>query len=269
MAKVKLAKEDDMVVAQKQPVLMVKYCRGRLGGSAFLLTVIQRARWQGREVLVIDGDENSKTLRTYYPADRPGGAILADGTDATAFKSLMLEQMEAIASDRTSRVVDISGGSRDMDEVMSELNLSEYCDDYGIRLVAVSMLGPDREDFLHAAKAVDLGLRPKDMLLVLNQGVLRGGNPDQAFLPIVRDDAFKALKAEGAKAILMPKLTVMNEMRDLAADFYEVASGRGPDGKMWVDRNNKPRALWSHMSRKWTEYLEGQFATAGIADILP
>src|SRR5689334_23000429 len=76
------------VAAVRRSILIVKYCRGRLGGSAWELTVVQRARAAGREVIVIDGDEASKTMRTYYPNGSPGAALVPDGSDVAAFKEL-------------------------------------------------------------------------------------------------------------------------------------------------------------------------------------
>lgn len=250
-------------VKAKRPVLIVKYCRGRLGGSALLLAIIQRARWSGREVIAIDGDEASKTLRSYYPAGRPGAATIPPGADAVDFKDLMLGEMAAMVTDRKSRVVDFSGGSRDMDEVMFELNLPSFCDDYDIDLIAISMLGPDLEDFQHVIKAIDAGyLKPENMLLVMNQGVLRGGNLDTAFVPILDDPRFQKLCADGALKMLMPRLPVMSKMREALVDVYQVASGRKPDGSI-------EQPVWSHMSKRWLADLEQEYADAGITERLP
>jgi hypothetical protein len=263
--KTKSVKEDvaaAMPSVARRPVLVIKYCRGRLGGSALLLAIAQRAKWSGREVLLIDGDESSKTLRTYYPSG-PNAALVPDGTDAVAFKDLILKHMSLMVADRISRVIDLSGGSKDMDDVMAELNLSEFCDDNDIDLIVIGMLGPDTEDFEHVVKAVEGDhLSPKHMLMVTNFGTLRGGNPDAAFKPIFNDPRFKDLRARGAKSIIMPRLPVMSSMREAKADVYEVAGGKRPDGSI-----HDP--VWAHMSKRWLKDMEQQFVNAGIAEMLP
>ena len=156
---------------------MIKYCRGRLGGSAFILGLVQRARAAGRKVIVIDGDEASKTVRQYYPSG-PDAALVPPGTEITDFKQLMLEQLELMVEDRVSRVVDVSGGSRDLDEVLIELDLSVFCADNGIDLIVVAMLGAFIEDLNHVVRATDAGfLKPGNLLLVLNRGALSKLNP--------------------------------------------------------------------------------------------
>jgi len=63
---------------------------------------------------VIDGDEASMTVREHYPSG-PDAALVPAGTEIADFKQLMLEQLERMVEDRISRVVDISGGSRDLE----------------------------------------------------------------------------------------------------------------------------------------------------------
>ena len=95
-------------------------------------------------------------------------------------------------------MVDVSGGARDIEGVIAELDPSEFCRDNGIGLLTVCMLGPDLEDFRHLMTAVDEGqVHPADMLLVFNEGMLRGGNPDGAFPGIVENPAYAELIKAG------------------------------------------------------------------------
>jgi hypothetical protein len=247
----------------RRATLIVKYCRGRLGGSAWELTVVQRARAAGREVIVIDGDEASKTMRTYYPTGSPGAALVRDGRDVAAFKELMLEQMTLMAADGTSRVVDVSGGSRDLDDVLAELDLPVFCQDYGIDLVVVAMLGENREDFDHVIKAIAAGfVRPDNLLLVLNHGVLGKKNPEAAFLPLTDDQRYKDLVARGARVMHMPHLPVLDQMRAARVDVYATAaSATMPDGSF--------QPIWQNMAKRWLTAMEQEFADAQVTDRLP
>lgn len=250
-------------VAARRPVLIIKYCRGRLGGSALLLAIVQRARAAGRDVIVIDGDEASKTVRTYYPAGSPGAALVPDGADIAAFKDLMLEQMTLMAADGKSRVVDVSGGSRDLDDMLAELDLPMFCQDYGIDLLVVAMLGENREDFDHVIKATEAGfVRPGNLLLVFNQGVLGKKNREAAFLPITDDPRYRALRAAGAREMHMPNLPVMDKMRAARVDVYATAaSANMPDGSF--------QPIWQNMSKRFLTGMEQEFSDAAVAELLP
>jgi len=249
------------VQAARRPALVIKYCRGRLGGSAFLLSLIQRARSVGRKVVVIDGDEASRTVREHYPSG-PDAALVPAGTDIADFKQLMLEQLERMVEDRISRVVDISGGSRDLDEVLIDLDLSAFCEDNGIDLIAVAVLGAFAEDLSHVVKAIDAGfLKPSNLLLVLNRGVLGKLNPDVAFVPIMDDPRFIALIAAGATLIRMPNLPVLGKMMEAHADVYHVAATARWDGK--------PQPIWHNMSKRFVAQIEQEYDHKGVLERLP
>ncbi len=150
-----------------------------------------------------------------------------------------------------------------MPAVMTSLNLSRFCRRYSIRLIWVSMLGPDGEDFDHAQAAVQEGnLDPADLLMVMNHGVLRGGNPDTAFLPIMQKRAFRDLIDKGARSIIMPNLYVMKDMREAMVDFYEVAAGTKPNGEL-----HQP--VWSEMSNCFLDDIEDEFRQVELSELLP
>jgi hypothetical protein len=246
-----------------KPVMVMKHSRGRLGGTTALLTIAQRAMWHGRDVQIIDGDLKSQTLMNYYPPGTKGGAIVPTGSDVIAFKDLMLEQMDQMVADGVSRVVDVSGGARDIEGVIAELDPSEFCRDNAIGLLMVCMLGPDLEDFRHLMTAVDEGqVNPADMLIVFNEGVLRGGNPDGAFLGVIENPRFVELTRAGAQSIFMRRLSILDRLREARANLYEVASGRRHDG-------TPHSATQAHMTKKWLDFIEQQCATNGLVGRLP
>ena len=167
----------------RKPVLMVRSGRGRLGGSGMLLYAIQRARAQGRRVKPMDGDLKSHTLADYYLNDSTDGCSAPGSENTATFKDWVLGELDQMAEDGISRVIDISGGDRVLQELLQDLHLSTFCDSLGIRFVSLCMIGPDVEDFRHISEAADAGdLQPDRMMLVMNEGVVRQGqNPIGAF----------------------------------------------------------------------------------------
>ena len=55
--------------------LLVRFGRGRLGGTTYLDALAQRARLAGREVILVDADQRSPSLSRLYPTGgcRPAG----------------------------------------------------------------------------------------------------------------------------------------------------------------------------------------------------
>ena len=243
--------------------------RGRLGGSGMMLALIQRARFHGRRVKPLDADFKSRTLSNYYPATGANGEPVPDGAsapqtrDVTGFKAWLLDELNAAHADGIARVLDVSGGSREIDEMMTDLDLAEFCDEFGIRLLSLCLLGPDREDFLHLLEAVATSsIRPRNLLVAFNEGMLRGGNAETVFSAIKASQDFRDLERAGARAMFVHRLPCMTELRDRRDDFYAVAAGRRVDDRL-------PPATQIHMTRKWLAQNEAEFKRLQIEDRLP
>ncbi len=152
-----------------------------------------------------------------------------------------------------------------MQEFLEDLNLVTFCADRGFKLLSMCMLGPDIEDFNHIRAAADAGvLHPAHMILVMNEGVIRGGqSPAGAFDSIKHHPDFLGLMKDGAVPVYMTRLPCMDALREQRLDFYDVAAGRpGPDGK-------RPRATMQHMTNKWLTDGEAQHVKRGTAGRLP
>ena len=75
-------------VASAEPehtVIVERRCRGRLGGSAFLLSLVSRARQHSRRVIPVDGDYKSETLTRHYPPGTADAAVVPKTRDGTGF----------------------------------------------------------------------------------------------------------------------------------------------------------------------------------------
>lgn len=245
----------------RQPCFLGRWGRGRIGGTAALMLLGQRALAQSRPVKFLDGDLKSGTLSNFYNGDcsRP------PSLDPVDFRGWVLESLDRMEDDRVSRLLDVSGGSSSMEELLRDLQLPEFCEANDFEFAWLCVLGPDLEDFEHVQTAVQAGhMRPQHMIMVMNEGAIRQGqNPVGVFDPVMASPDFSALVRDGAKAIYVPRLSIMDDLRKARLDFYSVA-GREPaaDG-------TRPRATWAHMASRWLGDVEARIAKSQIGDRVP
>ena len=262
---------DIKAASVRRPVCVVRLGRGRLGGSTFMDLIIQRARYAGRRVKPLDGDLRSRTLATLYPAHDTDGNAILDGAsmpgseEMNDYKAWMSQEFELMVQEGVSRVIDLGGGERVMQEFVRSFPLSRYCDGYGVDLLPVFLLGPDIEDLNHVVQLVRAGaVRSSRMLLVLNEGVIRSGQtPDGIFDAIVSHPDFLALLAAGAKSVTLHKLDCLDLLRERRFGFYDAAYGR-PDPS-----GNKAGPVLEFLTRIWLEDHEADHQERGSAGWLP
>ncbi len=255
----------------RRPVCAVRFGRGRLGGSMGMDLYIQRARFHGRRVKPLDGDLRSRTLSTLYPAQAADGSPIQDGasmprSEETAdYKQWLIPEFEQMVVEGVSRVIDLGGGERVMQEFVRVFPLSSYCEDFEVDLLPIFFLGPDIEDLSHVVQIMRTGaLRSSRILLVMNEGVIRSGETSEgAFDPIVAHPDFEALVKGGAKSVFLRKLHCLDLLRARRFGFYDAAYGRpDPNGE-------KAGPALQFMTKIWLEDHEGEHLTIGSAGWLP
>jgi len=248
----------DAARAETKPCLIIREGRGRLGGTMFLDLLIQRAREEGRRVKPLDGDLKSRTLTAIYPAVGIDGEAIGDGASAPAsddivtLKDWIQGHLNDMTEDRVSRVLDLSGGDRVMQELVLDLRLRSFCHDFGVGLTNVVMLGPDIEDFNHAMDRIrSEDSRGDRVILVLNEGVIRQGQTTEgAFDAIMGHPDFKATLRAGARFVLLKRLSCMPVLRERRISFYDAALGR-------LDRTGaKVPPTVQHMTKVWLASFE-------------
>ena len=74
---------------------------------------------------------------------------------------------------------------------------------------------------------------------------------------------FIALMAAGARSVLLPRLTIMDELRAGKLDFYDVAAGKPDAG------GNKPKATWQFMASRWTQDTERRLVEEEVQAWVP
>lgn len=255
----------------RRPVCVVRLGRGRLGGSTVMDLLIQRARFQGRRVKPLDGDLRSRTLASLYPAQAADGSPIPDGASMPAseemsdYKAWMNREFEMMVRECVSRVIDLGGGERVMQEFVRSFPLARYCDSYGVDLLPVFMLGPDVEDLNHVVQIMQAGaVQSNRTLLVLNEGVIRSGQTSEGiFDSITSHPDFLALLKDGAKSVLLRKLDCFDILRERRFGFYDAAYGR-PDPS-----GNEAGPVLEFLTRIWLEDHESGHKSMGTAGWLP
>lgn len=249
------------VVAAKKPVYMARWGRGRLGGTGALMVLGQRAEAQGRPVRWLDGDLKSGTLSAFYG----NRCSRAPSEDAVDFRDWIMGDLDELTQDRQSRALDVSDGSSSMEELLRDMELPSFCEENGMRFTWLCALGPNVEDFQHVRSAVDANhMQSKDMLLVLNEGVVRKGqNAAGAFIPLMESKDYMQLMNAGARMLYLPQNPVMDEIRQLGVSYYDVlADCRDPI-------TGKVKAARQHIVKRWLGALEKGIAVQGAEDAVP
>lgn len=260
-------------VAENGPAqtLIVRRGRGRTGGSTGLDLWIQRARRGGRRIRPLDGDLRSRTLSTLYPATDAKGKPVVDGASLPRSEEMpdmrdwLSAELDRMVEEGTSAALDLGGGDRVVQEYVRELEVREFCDENGIRLVQAFFVGPDPEDFRHVLQIIQSrDLRASATMLVLNEGVIRQGQTTEGvFDQLTAQPEFEALLEEGMKAVFMRRLTCMTALRERGLGLYDAAEGK-------PDPLGKPASpTLRHMVKTWLRQNEREHETAETVNWLP
>ena len=255
----------------RSPRLVIRAGRGRTGGSTGLDLIIQRTRHQGRRVKPLDGDLRSRTLSELYPPADDKGKPIRDGASCPKtdelpdIKDWLSGELDSMVQEQVSRVLDLSGGDRVMQEYVRDLALMDFCRDFGIEPTVAVYLGPDMEDFRHATQLLLSGEFSCDrILLVLNEGVIRQGQTTAgAFDPIQQHPSFERLVVDGARPMFVRRLTCMATLRERGLRFYDVMNQKPTQG------TGKITPTLYHMTKTWLEGFERELAASSAAEWLP
>ncbi|MDN3563114.1 hypothetical protein ACFQY5_40035 [Paeniroseomonas aquatica] len=259
------------VTEDTAPVLLVRGGRGKSGGSFFLDHAIQRARHAGRQVKPLDADKRSETLIRAYgqPADLkdsrpidPQWATAPTSEDPIVVRDWLMQELDLMAEDRISRVIDFNGGDRVISDVHRDLDLGPFCQAIGVKLVSVLTLGPEVEDFRHMVKAAHAGhLEPHQIVLAFNEGVIpMGVTTLGAFEPILAAPELEELVAMGAEMMVMPRLACVKGLKEAGLSLYQAA---------YPAQGTRVSATLLHMTRQWLQKQEKAIVEKGIAEKLP
>nr|WP_318655172.1 hypothetical protein [Methylocapsa sp. RX1] len=256
---------DNAKIVQGRPVLVVRNGRGRTGGSTFLDFLIQRARIEGRSVLVGDGDRRNATLAALYAPGTPGGAFLPKSDETPDVKEWIRGLVSKMAQERVSLVLDLGAGDQALAESCRELDLVEFCEEHEVEPLFLGTMGPDPEDFEHLLTIKRAGFfQTRRVILVLNHNLVRAGKTaDGEFDAILERPELEELEGPGFRILQMPRLIYMEKIRQCGLNFYEAAAyGKRKDGRP-ID------PMWQFDAKKWIKHLEREIQENDVGEWLP
>lgn len=243
--------------------LLVRFGRGRLGGTTYLDAIAQRAIQAGRKVILVDADVRNPSLSKLYPDARvPAGGSPED------FAELMVGVLGDLADHDgpVSVLVDIGGGQdRAMGDFIRDLNLTGFCQEAGVQPVAVYVLGPDPDDLSHAISVRDARLlEGSDTLLVMSEAVVkRGQTPEVAFASLRSDPQFISWVRAGALPVSVRNLACLDKVRGLGLSLSDARSGKPGEG-------GKPMGPVERFQIKdWFTNFEKLHAASDALELLP
>src|SRR5271168_1363724 len=214
--------------------LVVRFGRGRTGGSTILDLLVQLARHVGREVVIGDGDRRNATLASLYPPGTPGGALQPSTDEVPDVKDWITDLLGNAIGLGQSVVLDLGGGDRVMQEYGRDLALVDFCEEAGLRPLGLFVTGPEADDFEHVLGIWRAGyFRPKRALLVFNEHLVPAGKTTSgAFDAIMNRPEVGEIEKEGVKTIFLPRLPCMGHVRDSGLSIIDAATNiAGRSGK--------------------------------------
>lgn len=231
----------------RKPVFLVALGRGGAGKSTSVAELVWRAEAGKRPVIVVDADKRSKTLRELFPhAIQPKSEELED------VKEAITQGLDRMITDGSSIVFDFGTHDQGLVDYGKDLNFVSFCEEVNVEPVALYVLGPDREDLLHAHTIWKSGFfKPQRAMLVMNEGVIRHGKTVAgSFAETLAAPELKEMSAGGIKPFLMRRLSTMDKIRKAGVSLYDAitpgSTTLGPTEKIvtrqWIADYDQKRA---------------------------
>ena len=234
----------------EQPKMVVTHGRGGTGKSTGVRILKERADEAGRPVAIADADRTNATLGSFY-ADvvRPeyrGEQGVTDWLD---------DLVNTQAETRMSLLLDMGGGDQVFKRFAASLDLATLLQAEGITPVALHFFSPDIDDLAYLQDVEASGaFCPAQTVLVLNEGLIKDARPvDAAFAELREHSIFRAALKRGAREIVLPRLSCMQEVNSRRLSFLGAEKALGLTNRQRV-------AMWRREVAK---------ALAPVADWVP
>jgi hypothetical protein len=238
MPKTATLAETNLIVLQPEPEaakFLVLLGPQNSGKSLLGRAIVERAREQGRDPLILDGDRNDAYLTSFFgkPGQRDGewiGVRRPEFADDATVKAWLDSEVSEMEGDGRSRILDMGGGDLVFPEYAREREIVSMLAEAraAIAPVAVHLILPSVSDLTVLERMEANGLfAPTATVLALNAGPIGDTRPADVVFRRVREDAiYKAAVARGAREIVVPTLGCMALLDDAELTF-EKAMGRG------------------------------------------
>ncbi len=233
-------------VVEQAPVALWALGRQRVGKTTFLTALLDTVRAKGGtpEIWNADIHNHSSSLSVYFPdAQIPPHRIMGEQ------RRWLEERLEAQQVSRRDALLDVGGGATALQEIVDDGPIAEVLEEQGIRLTVVYVVGPDVADVDYLEDMKRRGLMvPRRSLIVLNGGLVpRGYDAAITFRPVLQHPVVAEALGDGAKAIMMPGLSNMDEVVRQELSFARYLDPASPG-------RHPPITPWNRMKvRKWMQ----------------
>lgn len=241
------------------PLFIVPLGRGTRGKTWWVRWAVDRARAQGREVVIADADRTNATLSAFFkPVVAPPSA------DDAEMRDWFAGFVERQIAERFNALIDLGAGDLILKQLSREIGLTSFLERYGIRPVAVHLLGPDPDDlaYLHDVEESRL-FAPDATILVLNEALVPRNRSEKAAFQstILGHPVFRSTLERGATVVWMPRLSVAHEVDARRLTFTAAEEARVRPGQ-------QPIGPWNRqIICNWLRDMEVNFAP--VAHALP
>ena len=238
----KTATAENVVALEPRPdpaKLLVLLGPQNSGKSLLGRALVERAREQGRDPLILDGDRNDAYLTALFGkpgahADEVIGVRRPAYADDATVKAWLDAEMSEMEGDGRSRVLDMGGGDLVFPDYAREREIVAMLADAraAIDPVAVHLILPTVSDLAVLERMEADGLfAPAATILALNAGPVGDTRPAEVVFRRVRETAiYRAAIARGAREIVVPTLGCMNLVDDAGLSFEDAMARSSPLG---------------------------------------
>ena len=209
------------------------------GKSLFGRCLVERAREQGRDPLILDGDRNDAYLASFFTeaatAGTPASCVrrpeFADDATVKAWLDAEVSEMEG---DGRSRIGDMGGGDLVFPEYAREREVVSMLGEARtpIQPVAAHLILPSVSDLAVLERMETAALfAPAATILALNAGPVGDTRPaDVVFRRVREHSIYQAALARGAREVVVPTLGCMNLLDDSGLSLEAAVARSSPLG---------------------------------------
>ena len=254
-----------IVTETARKVVLVRFGRGRGGGSTYLDVMIQQALVAGRRLIIADGDRRNPTLAGLYPASSPYPATQPASDDPAVVKDWITDVLGDAIETESSVVLDMGGGDTAIQDLVRDVEIVEFAEMNGYHPVGAFFCGADMDDFDHILSIWRSGyFRPKRSILVFNDFLVQAGRPvETAFQHIQARPEMAEMTSQGMEIMNLPRLPCMEDVRRKGLSFLEATTRKpGLDG---LPLN----PLRQHMVKQWLDRINANLASIGATEWMP
>ncbi len=233
------------------PKLILPVARGSRGKTFLARCLIDRAQMQGREIVVADADRTNPSLAGYL-----NGVQAPPSADDNEMREWFRALCERQIAERFNLLIDLGGGDLLLKQMARRVDLVPFLKMNGIDVVAIHLIGPERDDLAYLRDLeIDGLVAPEATILVLNESLApQNLSIKSAFQPVFEHPIFKSALNRGAKLVWMPRLDVAHEISARRLPFTAAEAGAATE-------DLPPLGPWNRqLITMWLRAMEHNFA---------